>query len=228
MASTFKGQVWKFGDDINTDLVIPGSPSSCRSKSSSRHCFSANRPGWVDEVSPATCCSPVETSASARPDRSAMSSSGWGSSASSPSPSTDSACATASTPGCRRCPVAGVLDGSTRATSPRSTGRRAGCATSPRGRRLTAADARGAPGHRRAAGGVEAVLRSEGYLASPLDHEQEGEAANSIGDRAARRVDREGRLRGRARDRGRAGQGARASIRSASSSPGCRSRPAGS
>jgi 3-isopropylmalate/(R)-2-methylmalate dehydratase small subunit len=52
MASIVKGKVWKFGDDINTDLVIPGFAVLLPAKEQARHCFSANRPGWVDEVQP--------------------------------------------------------------------------------------------------------------------------------------------------------------------------------
>jgi len=52
MATTFKGKVWKFGDDINTDLVIPGFAIFLSREEQPKHCFSANRPGWVDEVRP--------------------------------------------------------------------------------------------------------------------------------------------------------------------------------
>src|SRR5262245_58281239 len=52
MANTFSGQVWKFGDDINTDLVIPGFAIFLPREEQRRHCFSANRPGWVDEMKP--------------------------------------------------------------------------------------------------------------------------------------------------------------------------------
>ena len=45
-----QGRVWKFGDDINTDLVIPGFAIFMPADEQPRHCFSANRPGWVDEV----------------------------------------------------------------------------------------------------------------------------------------------------------------------------------
>jgi 3-isopropylmalate/(R)-2-methylmalate dehydratase small subunit len=48
--STFKGKVWKFGDDINTDLVIPNFAVHYQYKDMAPHCFSANRPGWVKEV----------------------------------------------------------------------------------------------------------------------------------------------------------------------------------
>ena len=50
MADTFSGKVWKFGDDINTDLVIPGFAVMWTLEDQLPHCFSANRPGWVDEV----------------------------------------------------------------------------------------------------------------------------------------------------------------------------------
>jgi 3-isopropylmalate/(R)-2-methylmalate dehydratase small subunit len=50
--STFTGKVWKFGDDINTDLIIPGFAIFLPRDVQPRHCFSANRPGWVDEVQP--------------------------------------------------------------------------------------------------------------------------------------------------------------------------------
>ena len=52
MASTFSGRVWKFGDDINTDLIIPGYALFMPPEEQRRQCFSANRPGWVDEVRP--------------------------------------------------------------------------------------------------------------------------------------------------------------------------------
>ena len=52
MASTFKGKVWKFGDDINTDLVIPNFAIMLPRAEQPQHCFSANRPGWVNQVKP--------------------------------------------------------------------------------------------------------------------------------------------------------------------------------
>jgi 3-isopropylmalate/(R)-2-methylmalate dehydratase small subunit len=52
MARTFSGKVWKFGHDINTDLVIPGFAVLMSVEEQLPHCFSANRPGWVDEVQP--------------------------------------------------------------------------------------------------------------------------------------------------------------------------------
>ena len=50
MSSTFSGKVWKFGHDINTDLVIPNFAVLMSVEEQLPHCFSANRPGWVDEV----------------------------------------------------------------------------------------------------------------------------------------------------------------------------------
>jgi 3-isopropylmalate/(R)-2-methylmalate dehydratase small subunit len=52
MANTFRGKVWKFGHDINTDLVIPNFAVLMPLEEQLQHCFSANRPGWVDEVQP--------------------------------------------------------------------------------------------------------------------------------------------------------------------------------
>jgi len=48
--AAIQGRVWKFGHDINTDLVIPGFAIFMPADEQPRHCFSANRPGWVDEV----------------------------------------------------------------------------------------------------------------------------------------------------------------------------------
>ena len=43
-------KVWKFGDDINTDLMLPG-PYLYRSpEEQARAVFMNNRPGWVDQV----------------------------------------------------------------------------------------------------------------------------------------------------------------------------------
>jgi len=50
MANTFSGKVWKFGHDINTDLVIPNFAVLMSVDEQLQHCFGANRPGWVDEV----------------------------------------------------------------------------------------------------------------------------------------------------------------------------------
>jgi 3-isopropylmalate/(R)-2-methylmalate dehydratase small subunit len=44
------GRVWKFEDDINTDLMLPGPLLTASEEEQRRAVFSANRPGWVDEV----------------------------------------------------------------------------------------------------------------------------------------------------------------------------------
>ncbi len=44
------GKVWRCGDNINTDLILPG-PYLYRSPAEqARAVFQANRPGWVDQV----------------------------------------------------------------------------------------------------------------------------------------------------------------------------------
>jgi 3-isopropylmalate/(R)-2-methylmalate dehydratase small subunit len=50
MQNLIKGKVWKFGDDINTDLVIPNFAIMLPREEQPQHCFNANRPGWVKEV----------------------------------------------------------------------------------------------------------------------------------------------------------------------------------
>ena len=52
MDDVFTGKVWKFGDDINTDLVIPNFAVLMTKEEQLEHVFSANRPGWKDEVQP--------------------------------------------------------------------------------------------------------------------------------------------------------------------------------
>jgi len=46
----FTGRVWKFGNDINTDLMMPGEVFSFPVEQQARQVFRANRPGWVDQV----------------------------------------------------------------------------------------------------------------------------------------------------------------------------------
>ncbi len=46
------GRVWKFGDNINTDLMLPGPVHSALRGDRRRAVFAANRPGWVDQVQP--------------------------------------------------------------------------------------------------------------------------------------------------------------------------------
>src|ERR1700749_1895641 len=52
-----RARVWKFGDNISTDLLVPGPSVLARSRSLSpeeaaRYCMSANRPGWAPAVEP--------------------------------------------------------------------------------------------------------------------------------------------------------------------------------
>lgn len=50
MSLVREGRVWKFGDNINTDLIQPREAFYLPETEQSRLVFSANRPGWVDEV----------------------------------------------------------------------------------------------------------------------------------------------------------------------------------
>jgi 3-isopropylmalate/(R)-2-methylmalate dehydratase small subunit len=38
--------VWKFGDEINTDLMVPSTSMTLPEKEMPKYCFSTNRPGW--------------------------------------------------------------------------------------------------------------------------------------------------------------------------------------
>ena len=46
------GRVWKFDDDINTDLMLPGPLLTASEAEQARAVFSANRPGWIDQIAP--------------------------------------------------------------------------------------------------------------------------------------------------------------------------------
>ncbi|MDR1732815.1 MAG: 3-isopropylmalate dehydratase small subunit [Synergistaceae bacterium] len=46
-----KGKVWKFGDNINTDLILPTQAVAMSPKERAQYVFSANRPGWAQQVS---------------------------------------------------------------------------------------------------------------------------------------------------------------------------------
>lgn len=43
-------RLWKFGDDINTDLMLPGAVMAKTEAEQARAVFAANRPGWIDEM----------------------------------------------------------------------------------------------------------------------------------------------------------------------------------
>ncbi len=50
----FEGRVWKFGDSINTDLMMPGaevlSKPGLSDKEAAQYCMATNRPGWATQV----------------------------------------------------------------------------------------------------------------------------------------------------------------------------------
>jgi 3-isopropylmalate/(R)-2-methylmalate dehydratase small subunit len=48
----FKARVWKFGDNINTDLILPNVAFYLTPQEQLKYIFRANRPGWVEEVRP--------------------------------------------------------------------------------------------------------------------------------------------------------------------------------
>jgi 3-isopropylmalate/(R)-2-methylmalate dehydratase small subunit len=48
----FTARVWKFGDNINTDLILPIIAFYLPYQEQARYVFSANRPGWVDQMKP--------------------------------------------------------------------------------------------------------------------------------------------------------------------------------
>jgi 3-isopropylmalate/(R)-2-methylmalate dehydratase small subunit len=48
-------RVWKFGDDINTDLMLPAAVTTRSEAEQARAVFSSNRPGWVDQMKTGDC-----------------------------------------------------------------------------------------------------------------------------------------------------------------------------
>ena len=48
----FTSRVWKFGDNINTDLILPNVAFYLTAQEQLEYVFRANRPGWVDLVEP--------------------------------------------------------------------------------------------------------------------------------------------------------------------------------
>ena len=48
----FRARVWKVGDNINTDLILPMQAFYLPPAEQPKYVFSANRPGWVDQVKP--------------------------------------------------------------------------------------------------------------------------------------------------------------------------------
>ncbi len=48
----FTARVWKFGDNINTDLILPVQAFYLNPEEQARWVFRANRPDWIDQVQP--------------------------------------------------------------------------------------------------------------------------------------------------------------------------------
>ncbi len=46
----FKARVWKVGDNINTDLILPNLAFYLTPEEQVSYVFSANRPGWAEQV----------------------------------------------------------------------------------------------------------------------------------------------------------------------------------
>ena len=44
------GKTWLFGDNINTDLILPGRAQLFTEEEQALCVFEANRPGWLDEI----------------------------------------------------------------------------------------------------------------------------------------------------------------------------------
>jgi len=56
METIYSGRVWKFGDKVSTDLMVPGTKVLAKPgitpEEAASYCMSANRPGWSEEVKP--------------------------------------------------------------------------------------------------------------------------------------------------------------------------------
>jgi 3-isopropylmalate/(R)-2-methylmalate dehydratase small subunit len=52
MSMIFEARVWKFPDNINTDLIIPSGSIYLSAADQAKLVFKANRPGWIDEMRP--------------------------------------------------------------------------------------------------------------------------------------------------------------------------------
>lgn len=48
----YTARVWKFGDNINTDLMLPMQAFYMSPPEQAKYVFSANRPGWAEQVQP--------------------------------------------------------------------------------------------------------------------------------------------------------------------------------
>ena len=47
---TIGGKTWLFGDNINTDLILPGRAQLFTEEEQAKCVFEANRPGWLEEI----------------------------------------------------------------------------------------------------------------------------------------------------------------------------------
>ncbi len=50
MAVILRGKVWKFGDNISTDLMFPNLAFNVPDSEKPHYCMNANRPGWSAQV----------------------------------------------------------------------------------------------------------------------------------------------------------------------------------
>jgi 3-isopropylmalate/(R)-2-methylmalate dehydratase small subunit len=50
MAMILRGKVWKFGDNISTDLMLPNVAFHASDAERPSYCMNANRPGWAAQV----------------------------------------------------------------------------------------------------------------------------------------------------------------------------------
>ena len=50
--STFEGRAWKFGDDVDTDAIVPGRYLIGDVAEIARHVMEGARPGFADEIEP--------------------------------------------------------------------------------------------------------------------------------------------------------------------------------
>ena len=70
--AVFRGKIWKFGDKISTDLMMPGFAVLAQSLSQEeavKWCMHSNRPGWTEKVKKDDIIVGVKTSAVVRVDQ---------------------------------------------------------------------------------------------------------------------------------------------------------------
>jgi 3-isopropylmalate/(R)-2-methylmalate dehydratase small subunit len=52
MMDVIRGRVWKFGDNISTDLMLPGYATGSSPEEVAGFCMRSNRPDWAAQVKP--------------------------------------------------------------------------------------------------------------------------------------------------------------------------------